>query len=214
MHPLAERALSYPGAILIRRDPNAFRAESDVAYVIGLQQPTKHPRYADVFVHGDQIWMYVRNVATRVAELLRSAGRLMPSETAPKYWSKVRVTDGPDDPSLLELLADSHSFVTESCSKKGRAALARLQGARNAFPMFHQAALELEHASDGRVYTFYSDVPNTPELSVDGKPAARFTWNTLEVSPSEGEWIAGPDQAEAWGSCLEELVERRLRHGQ
>jgi predicted DNA-binding protein (MmcQ/YjbR family) len=187
--------------------------------MIGVQQPRKHFRFTNVFFHDGQCVMYFKHDPATIGELYsREPGRVRPSEIAGKHWSSVGVPPGTPKAWVCALLDRSYELVLAQQSKAGRALLAEIAGEPNGFSHFHQLALSL-HGRDDRVYLTYSDLAETPELCVDGRAIARFSWNRIRVKPEDaglgwaeaGHWIElGPNRLADWQGTLEAAAQRAL----
>jgi predicted DNA-binding protein (MmcQ/YjbR family) len=205
---VVERALRFPGAIFIRTPASGFGDPTDVSYEIGLQQPRKHVRFANVFVYGDEAWMYVKHDPTSIAEISR-AHPVLPSEIASKTWSKTMLGPGSAATWIFDLLETSHALVAASLTKAGREALAELDRHPNMFSNFHRMA-RAEQAAREDVFLTYSDVAETPNISVGAECVARFSWNALQTRNPEGTWTTvGPDRVDAWPEALARGLRRR-----
>jgi predicted DNA-binding protein (MmcQ/YjbR family) len=213
LHPLVRRAFACPGAVLIRRDVEGFKDGGRVGFQLGLQQPRKHVRFVNLFIYANEIWMYFKHDSARIAGLYQGKPSLVkPSEIASKYWSKVRVTGDSMEPWVVDLLETSRELVTASLTKEGRAALAVVDNVPNTFPVFHQLAFRHERATDARAYVGYSDTPDTPQLTVDGRVIAQFSWNALQLrtEPSMDWTTVGADCIDSWAGALETTVRAAL----
>src|SRR5687768_12167815 len=88
--PIAEEALRLPGAVLVRTDPNLYRTPRDVAYEVGIEQPSGSKRFANVFRYGADVALYSRHDPAQVERLyFDRTTRIQPSEVARKHWSKM-----------------------------------------------------------------------------------------------------------------------------
>jgi predicted DNA-binding protein (MmcQ/YjbR family) len=212
VHPLVEQALSKPGALLIRWDADSYRDETHIGYQIGVQQPRQHFRFANLFSDGGNWSMYFKHDPAEIARLyLAEPERVAPSEIAGKHWSSVSLREGAPEAWVKALLDRSYELVLAKQSKAGRAALAEIANEPNAFSHFHEVALSLHRLE--RVYLMYSDIPETPQLSVDGRRVAYFSWNRIGVKPErEGdEWTElGVDRLLEWRDVLTAAVRRAL----
>jgi predicted DNA-binding protein (MmcQ/YjbR family) len=208
-HPLVRRAFACPGAVLIRRDTRNFADRGNMGFECGLQQPRRHARFVNVFIHADEVWMYVKHDSTRIANLYQTKPSLVkPSEISSKYWSKVRVTGDSFEPWVVDLLETSRELVTASLTKQGRTALGAVVDMPNTFSVFHQLAFRHEREMGGRAYVMYDDTPDMPQLKVDGRVIAQFSWNALQLrtEPSMDWTILGPDCTDLWADALETTV--------
>ena len=174
--PIAEEALRLPGAVLVRTDANLYRSPRDVAYEIGIEQPSENKRFANVFRHGADVALYFRHDPAEAERLYSAHPKVIkPSEIASKHWSKLLyVKDAPELASAL--LRHSYELILKSCPKKGQRLVAEIAGEENRFLVFHEAALRLLKR-DG-VSLSYTGVP---VLSSGIRPAAKFSWNRLAV---------------------------------
>jgi hypothetical protein len=191
MHPLVDHALALPGALLIRPPDGG-------AFEIGVQQPRRHRRFANVFVHAGEAWLYFKHDPAA-----RPPGTV-PSEIQPRHWAKARV-DGAE-PWACAAVERAYELVVAAGTRAGQAALARLAGEPNGFRRFHDLAQSLARR-DGRVYLMYSDLEDTPELSVAGRPVAVFSWNRLRVQVA-GAWTElGVERELEWRAAVAHAID-------
>src|SRR5687768_4210270 len=183
---LLVEALRLPAALLVETDLQLYRDPTNVAYMVGIEQPSANKRFANLFTYGRDVMLYFRHEAAKVDDLhSRHPGVVEPSEVSPKYWSKVRV--GEHHELASQLLRRSYELVLATCSKKGQDLVRAVAADENRILEFHEAAIILTKR-DGASLSYVG----MPILSAATRPVAKFSWNRLSVCFYDGE------SAERW----------------
>jgi hypothetical protein len=184
-----------------------FRYTANVAYFIGIEQPTASKPFARIFNYESEPVLYFRHELATIRSLppeLRAA--IQPSEVSPRYWSRMRVDAAPALASSL--LRQSYDLVVASCSRKGQDLVHAVAAETNRFLEFHIAAIGLVDRSHTSLY--YSGMPI---LSAKLGDVAKFSWNQLFVrfctkeSSTERWEMIGASRWQEWSAAMTAAVE-------